>query len=42
MNKIYSFFDQLCAISYLSLAANHPMTARYQDVRRCTDMLSNH
>lgn len=41
MKKQYSYFDQLCALSYMNLCATHPGLARYQDVRRYTDALRN-
>lgn len=41
MKKQYSYFDQLCAVSYLSLCSNHPGMARFEEVRRCSDMLRN-
>lgn len=41
MKKQYSYFDQLCAVSYLSLCASNPGLARFQDIRRCSDMLRN-
>ena len=43
MKKQYSYFDQLCAVSYLSLCGTHPGMARSEEVRRCSDVLrGNH
>ena len=46
MKKQYSYFEQLCAVNYLSLCASNPRMAslaRFQDVKRCSDVLrGNH
>ena len=41
MKKQYSYFDKLCAVSYLSLCANHPGMARFTAVRRCAQPRRN-
>jgi len=41
MKSKYSYFDQLCALSYGCMMMNHPTSATYRDIKRCSDILNN-
>lgn len=40
MKNKYSYFEQLCALNYVSAMANRPMVANFKDLKRCSDILS--
>ncbi len=40
MKSKYSYFERFCAVSCLSLSAISPAAVRYDDVKRCADILN--
>ena len=40
MKRKYSYFDKLCALSYMCSMASAPLTARAQDIKHCSAALN--
>ena len=41
MKRKYSYFDKLCALSYMCSMASTPLAARAQDIKRCAATLND-
>lgn len=37
----YSIFDQLCALNYMCLVANHPAMLQHESIKRSMNVLNN-